>query len=216
MITLLHEGFQSVLPDIEDDSIDLIATDPPYAKEYEHLYYNLIEEAPRILKRGGALLTIIPHWNIPNILSEFGKHLKWRWILNMIQWEGNHPRMSMGIEITWKPIGWWVKERWNPKVDGWGKHMFFPDGFINKPPPKLNHEWEQSIDWARYCTRFCPPGGIVFDPMMGCGTMALACLEKDLHFIGVDIDQDQFNIATDAVKAHKETVAYQRSNRSSP
>ena len=146
MIRLIEGDFQEVLPYLEDESIDLIATDPPYAREHLGLYMDLITEAPRLLKRGGALLTILPNYNIPAILSEFGDHLKWRWMLNMWQQDGGHPRLSMGIEVIWKPIGWWVKDRWNPADDGFGRHMFFPDAFVNSPPPKLNHPWEQSID----------------------------------------------------------------------
>lgn len=198
MIELHHNYFQQVMPRLEDNSIDLIATDPPYAKEYLHLYFDLVREAKRVLKRGGALLTILPHHSMPDILSEFGNHLKWRWLLEMWQWDGPHPRMAMGIEIVHKPIGWWVKEAWNPQ-NTFGKGMFFKDGFLNSPPAKEAHPWEQSIDWARYCVKFAPEGSTVLDPMMGTGTIGLACVEKNMRFIGIDNDIRQFNTAREAL-----------------
>ena len=43
--------------EIQDQSVDLIFTDPPYSKEYLYLYEWLAEFAARVLKPDGFLLT---------------------------------------------------------------------------------------------------------------------------------------------------------------
>ena len=45
------------------------------------------------------------------------------------------------------------------------------------------------------CKLVTPPGGIVLDPFMGSGTTGVACNEEGFGFIGVELDEDYFNIA---------------------
>jgi len=129
---------------IPDNSVEAIITDPPYLKKYLPVYERLAEEASRILVKSGSLLVIMPHYAIPAFSSRgISKHLKWRWILNMSQMKGKHARMAMGVVVTWKPIGWWVKGSWE---HGRG---FIIDSFESKTiPKKKDHEWEQGIDWG--------------------------------------------------------------------
>ena len=44
-------------------------------------------------------------------------------------------------------------------------------------------------------TCFCPEGGIVLDPFMGCGSTAVAAVGLDRHFIGFDISQEYVDLA---------------------
>ena len=41
-----------------------------------------------------------------------------------------------------------------------------------------------------------PPGGTVLDPFMGSGTTGIACLLKDFKFIGIELEEDSYNTAT--------------------
>ena len=144
-----------IMKQIPDNSVEAIITDLPYPKKYLPLYIKLAEEASRILVKSGSLLVILPHYAIPTVVEGISKHLKWRWILNMSQIKGKHARMAMGVVVTWKPIGWWVKGSWE---HGRG---FIIDGFESKTiPKKKDHKWEQGIDWARYCLKFVPKGRI--------------------------------------------------------
>lgn len=41
----------------------------------------------------------------------------------------------------------------------------------------------------------CPPGGIVLDPMMGAGSVGICAREQDRGFIGVEANEEYFDIA---------------------
>lgn len=171
--------------------IDTIITDPPYAREYAWLWPELAKWADRALKPGGSILSIVPHYLLPEVLHDFhldAETLKYRWMIAMVQSSGSHPRMAMGVEVCWKPVVWWVKRAW-PQGRGYVR-----DAFPNDPPDK-EHEWEQSIDWARAMLKFNPPGGIVCDPMMGAGTVGAACREAGVPFIGIDNARRAYDLA---------------------
>ena len=170
----------------------------PHRPEIAHLGLHALDvelngdiarEAQRILKSGGSYLAILPHYAVPEIIDAVGQHLKWRWLHSMWQADGNHPRMAMGIEVMWKPIGWWVKDAW-PQGRG-----FVRDGFANLQPKQEIHPWEQSLGWADFCLKMVPGGGAVLDPLMGSGTTGVACMKTGRHFVGIEIDEGYFEIA---------------------
>jgi DNA modification methylase len=178
-----------VLRRLPDASVDAVVTDPPYPREYVPLYARLAAELPRVLNRGGSFLAIVPHYALPEVLPAVGRFLKYRWTMCMWQGDGNHPRMAMGIEVVWKPVVWWVNEAW-PAGRG-----FVKDGFVNAPPDKAHHKWEQSLSWAEYCVRFAPRGGVVVDPLCGAGTTGVAAVAAGYRYVGVDHDPAALAVA---------------------
>lgn len=190
--TIVNGNCLEVMQQIPDHSIDLIYTDPPYPKKYMYLYGRIAEEAERILKVGGSFMPIIPHYALESVMQEVCQYLKWRWIISMWQMDGAHPRMAMGVEVLWKPIGWWVKEKW---VNGRG---FVTDGFVNKPPLKKHDRWEQSETWAEYALKFIyDKDAVVLDPLMGTGTLPVVMKRNGVNFIGIEIDKDKYDIAVE-------------------
>lgn len=185
-----------IMKELPDHSIDLVITDPPYPKKYLYLYEGMAAELPRLLKKGGSLLAIVPHYAIPQVMSDIGKHLKYRWMLSMWQASGSHPRMAMGIEVMWKPIIWWVNGSY-PQGRGFKK-----DGFENIQPKKT-YEWEQSMSWAEYCLSFAKEGETILDPFMGVGTVGVAARNKGLPFIGIELDQERFEICKERIDGNK-------------
>lgn len=176
------------MPLVFSNSIDLVFTDPPYPRKYKHTFQYLADFCPRVMKHGASLVTITPHYLLEEVMNMFQGKLKYRWILNMDQEDGQHARMAMGIEVMWKPMLWYVKGSYpsgrgflRDKVKILGK-----DG-----QKKENHAWEQDLDWCMYyIKRLCPPGGWVLDPYVGSGTTAIACKLLGLNFIGIDIDEN--------------------------
>jgi site-specific DNA-methyltransferase (adenine-specific) len=47
-----------------------------------------------------------------------------------------------------------------------------------------------------------PIDSIIFDPFMGSGTTALACIELGYDFIGCEIDKDYYEIAKERIGAN--------------
>jgi len=54
---------------------------------------------------------------------------------------------------------------------------------------------------------FTEPEDIVLDPFIGSGTTALACIELDRHYIGIELMEDYYKLAIEAVVAHRRLVA---------
>ncbi len=48
-------------------------------------------------------------------------------------------------------------------------------------------------------------GDIVLDPFMGSGTTGIACLNTNRRFIGMELDEDYYNIAKERIENHKVT-----------
>lgn len=178
--------YMSAMP---DNSVDAILTDPPYPREFAGLYGAIAQQAARVLRRGGSLLAIVPQYLMPQVMADVGAHLKWRWLWAMWQAQGTHPRMAMGVEVMYKPIGWWVKEAY-PTGRG-----FVRDGFENEPPVKSLHKWQQSLTWAEACLKVTREGDTVLDPLMGAGTMGVACVHAGRNFIGCELDPDTYTAA---------------------
>jgi len=66
----LRQGdFNKMLEDLEDDFIDVVLTDPPYAPEDLELYGQLAKLADRVLKPGGSLVTYCGSYNLPDVLQ---------------------------------------------------------------------------------------------------------------------------------------------------
>lgn len=51
-----------------------------------------------------------------------------------------------------------------------------------------------------------PDDYTIIDPFMGSGTTALACVEFNRNFIGIEMDEKYFNIANDRIKAFKNSI----------
>jgi site-specific DNA-methyltransferase (adenine-specific) len=47
---------------------------------------------------------------------------------------------------------------------------------------------------------FCPPNGVVLDPFIGSGTTALAAIELDRNYIGIDISKEYCDLARRRIK----------------
>src|SRR6266487_2430438 len=77
MNTIITGDARELSKAIPDASIDLIFTDPPYLKEYIPLYGWLSQEASRVLKPGGFLLTYVGNYWKYDTMLQLGQHLSY-------------------------------------------------------------------------------------------------------------------------------------------
>lgn len=179
---------------IPDESVDLIFTDPPYHKRYLPFYGWLGQEARRVLKPDGFLLTycgnayknqcirqlddseMLFFWDYQTI--DYPACMVWdRWttaqtksILAYRKTDGSKPRTTV--------LGLWR---------GTGQD-------------KLYHAWGQDESTARYFVDcFTTLGQVVFDPFVGGGSTAAACYVIGRHWLGFEIDPDTAERARERV-----------------
>jgi 16S rRNA G966 N2-methylase RsmD len=190
---------RELIAEVPDESVDFVLTDPPYAREYLYLYEFLARDVARVMKPGASLITISGHATIHDILDLFEQHgqLRFRWPLCMWQ-PGRHAKLSMGVEVTFKPLLWYVRGKF-PVIDQRSRG-FVSDG-IEMPTSstgtkKANHKWEQASKWAEYyIERLTNPGALVFDPFSGSGTVALAAKSLGRRYLAFEVDQTAFETA---------------------
>lgn len=175
-----------VMSGLPKHSIDLILTDPPYSREYQHLYGEMAQVAKSILKIGGSLVTLCGHYQVPDVMNDISEHLRYWWIGGMHH-RTIHRMPGKWVNITWKPALWFVNER-RRKGD-----TECPIDMLNdKGKDKKYHKWGQNVHWFHHWVeRLCPEYGIVLDPFVGGGTTAEACiLIGNCSFIGIDISNE--------------------------
>lgn len=180
---------------LADNSIDLIFTDPPYPREYLHVYGWLAQEAARVLKPGGFVLAMCGGLWLDQIYHLF-------WQSELTYFYELQFKSTQNAPIVWKhyedknpyPIVARAKSgllyckgaSGRPRVGG--MHNLFEQG-NGFSEAKIYHSWGQDVNSARYYIDYLSaPGDIVLDPFIGGGTTAVACELIGRRGIGFDVD----------------------------
>lgn len=201
-VELFEGDFRDVSRRVEDNSIDLILTDPPYDEQSLPLYQDLAKLAMRVLKDMGSIVTYIPNGFIPvitNYMIEAG--MKYWWT-NAVILEGPFDKhFQRQVTIKWKPLLWFVK----------GEKIITPDfmsDLINsKRPEKALHDWEQSnIDVEHVLKILTVENQKILDPFVGAGTTAVAAIKLNRKFLGIDIDPKVLNSTRINIQRSQEKI----------
>lgn len=182
---------------IADGSVDLIFTDPPYPKKYHYLYKWLAEEAARVLKPDGFLITYAgPYWK-DVVMGYLGRHLQYFYDFILVH-KGNTSIL------------------WQRKIISGYKSVLCYHLKGRKPLPNTNvlgqwngsggdkryHHWGQEENSARYYIGcFSKEGDVVVDYFMGGGTTPKVCKRLGRNFIGFEIENTVYGEARARVEA---------------
>jgi ParB-like chromosome segregation protein Spo0J len=172
--------FQTVLADLDDDSVDLVVTDPPYGDQYTHLYGELAKWASAKLKPGGSLIAYVGQGNLPDVTAEIGPHLRYWWTLALMHKHGGQQLPGKWVMVEWKPLVWYVKGTRSGR-------LYVADRMSGSKPRKDLHEWAQGVDEVSYLIeQLSEPGALVVDPFAGSGSFGYAAQQLGRHFIGAE------------------------------
>lgn len=189
--------FREKCEEIEDESINIIDTDPPYGEVFIQLYEDLAELASRILKPGGLLLSYCGNMYIPQIHRIMGEHLEYLWTFAVRHTGGNTPIHNVKLFQSFKPLICYYKPplniSWTPFVD-----------MVSGGKSKSFHKWEQPESESEYFLSHLFPESretiTILDPMMGSGSVILAGINLGMACIGVDIDTSAYATALQRVE----------------
>ena len=196
----------------EGVKVDCILTDPPYGMNFKSNHrkekYNYIENDNNLdfienyFSRCHALLKEDTHiycfcsWhNIDKFKMEFEKYFK---LKNIIVWEKNNT--SMGD----------LKGSYAPKHEFilYGhKGRRLRNGFryadiikANRTNNKL-HPTQKPVDLLEiFIKQSTDKNDVVFDGFMGSGSTGVACMNTNRRFIGIELDNNYFDIASKRIE----------------
>ncbi len=178
--------FRKIGNKIPDASVDLIFTDPPYDRKAIELYDGLGEFAARVLRPGGSLIAYVGHIQLPDVLTDLSRHLRYWWTCGCFHSEAKARMTEYGIVAGWKPIVWFVKETRGDK------QTFITD-VVTGAREKSHHDWQQSVSEARYFIELLTqPEDFVVDPFCGGGTTPVACIQSGRKWASFEIDEANF------------------------
>ena len=188
----LHRGdFRTLSDQIEDNSVELVFTDPPYDGDLVALYGDAARVAARILKPGGSFIAYSGQSHLPDVLAGCGAHLKYWWTIAATDDGGPKAIMRKhGICVGWKPLIWFVKE-----TRGDVCNLLFD--VVTGKRQKDFHPWQQHEEAAHYyIEKLTSKDGLVVDFFVGGGTTPAAAKKLGRKFIGFEINANSIERAS--------------------
>ena len=214
-IELINKDSFLAIRELKDNSVDLIVTDPPYGINFTKGYKSgskelihgddgfsvmvfvdeLMREFDRILKPKGAVyiftrFDVYPYWWL-----KMKNHFDTK---NQIIWfkgGGGMGDLKGNFSFNYESIIYAT----NGKHEIRGKR----DGSVWQigKVKQEHHETQKPVDLIRKIILHSSDEGMtVFDPFMGSATTAIACIEENRKFIGIEMVERNFNIAKERVE----------------
>lgn len=103
-------------------------------------------------------------------------------------------------------------------VSHWlGKKFVYPTNVIHLATECSNRNHSAAFPISLplwFINLFTEEGDVVLDPFMGSGTTALACIELNRHYIGIDLMESYCELALKSIKNHRKLVKTVREKKS--
>ena len=179
---------------------DFIITDPPYPREFLHLYEALARRAVEWLKPGGLLLAMCGQSYLDQIMAMMNAHLDYYWMGAYMTPGQPTPLRQRQVNTSWKPILVYAlpDDNYNGKIFGdvWTSIL------SKSVDDKELHDWGQSESgMLSLISQVCLPGQSILDPFCGAGSTGVAALRHGCTFYGLDIEPDNVAITRNRLAA---------------
>ena len=146
-------------------------------------------------------------------------------------------RFKMFQQTVMVPMGSWAQKRleklsdtdrirdesrslsgFGKNVSHWlGKKYVYPTNVLHVATEcsNRNHSAAFPITLPAWFIRlFTEEGDVVLDPFIGSGTTALACIELSRHYIGIELMENYYKLALEAIASHRQLVMAVREGKS--
>ena len=226
---LLNGNCLEFMKKISDESIDLIVTDPPYPvtsrgnagnsggmfqkdinKKGKVFIYNNIDcskyapEFYRLLKDGSHCYVMTNHVNLINMLNTFtgcGFHF-----IKSLIWDKGNKIMGQYYMSQFEYILFFRKGR-GIKINNCGTSDILSIKNIKSKNSegKNLHDTEKPVElMSILIENSSSEKQVVLDPFVGIGATAIAALDLNRNFIGMELDENYFNIAKERITKREE------------
>ena len=229
-IDLMQGDCLELMKGIPDGSVDLIITSPPYnlgnthhtgnkrfkpygkynddmkELDYQAWQVEVLNECFRILKDDGSML-----YNHKNRISKGVQITPYQWILKTdfivkqeIVWQNGSQNFD---KIRFYPfterIYWLAKSPKTKLFNAINHHDVFTKADWNRVGTKGKFKRAFPLTMVEDLLACFPNADVVLDPFMGSGTTGVACIDSNRSFIGMELDEDYFNIAEERIMNHR-------------
>lgn len=230
MSKLINGDAIEVMKKIKDESIDLIVTDPPYpttkrgiskntttgglvrselgkqGKIFKHNDIKPQEYIPefyRILKDGSHCYIMTNHVNLYEMLT-VAKECGFHFIKSLI-WNKGNKIMGQAYMSQFEYILFFRKGKFK-KINhcGTADILDVPNKKTKDENGKNIHDTEKPVELMKILIEnSTQENEIVLDPFVGVGAVALACKELNRKYIGVELDENYYNIACNRINGFR-------------
>ena len=224
---LINDDCLKVLPTLEESSVDLIITSPPYnlgnnhhtgnkqhkayndnlpEAEYQEQQLQFLNECFKLLKETGSLI-----YNHKNRIRKGRQLSPYEWIFKSnfvvkqeIVWVNRSQNFDKMRFYPFTERLYWLTKKPETKLFNAINHYDVFDWKEWKPVgTKGNHTRAFPEKMVEDILKCFPNAEVVLDPYMGSGTTGVAAKNLNREFIGVELDEKYFNIASERINNEK-------------
>lgn len=183
-VCIIYGDCREILPQLPDNSVDLVLTDPPYGVEFRNNEWD--KEIPNWLETARAVAPIVIFTTAPLTLWDYPKP---DWVLCWARPASNSRAVSGGFNL-WSPIPVYGRVKFPTDLksihamEDWLKRDKF-----DHPAPKPERLWNWLIVNASQ------PNDLILDPFLGSGTTAFCAKKLNRKCIGIEIEEKYCEIA---------------------
>ena len=229
MIKLINDDCLNAMKSIEDNSIDLILTSPPYEdisgagygakskdilflKLYSEFLDSVFEQYQRILKENGQIFfniksktinkkIITPHWiEFTEGFQKlnFKSYIIWKYAGSF---DSTKARFHLDYEIIYhlsKGDNIYLNDNCGIK-DPLSSVWYIPH---NIPKNERVHPTQMPIALSdRILLIASKENDLILDNFMGSGTTGVSAKKRNLNFIGIELNKENFKLAENRIKS---------------
>lgn len=224
MSKLINGNAIDFIKTLEDESVDLIVTDPPYkvtargnagnsggmmqsklsmqGRIFKHNDVRPMEYIPefyRLLKDGSHCYIMTNHVNLQEILNtatECGFHF-----IKSLIWNKGNKIMGQFYMSQFEYILFFRKGK-GKKINkcGTADILSVPNKKTKDKNGKNIHDTEKPVELMKILIEnSSQENELVLDPFMGVGATIIACKDLNREYIGIELDEKYYNIACNRI-----------------
>ena len=220
MIKLLQGDCMELMNNIPNESIDLVLTDIPYnvvnrednglrkldKENADVLTFDLINFLEQLYDKAKSTIIIFCGKEQVSIIHSYfnDKQKKGKGTVRQLIWEKSNPSPMNGQHIYLSGVenAIWFKKRGGTFNAHCKNTVFkYPIGRSKLHPTEKNHLLLQELILDN-----SNENDLILDPCMGSGSTGVACINTNRNFIGMELDENYFNIAKERIEEIEEQL----------
>ena len=192
--------------------VDAVITDPPYGINFQSgqrtekykkiandddLSYldEFFQKCDKLLKDNTHIYCFCSWHHIDKFKIAFEKYFK---LKNIIVWDKHNSTMG-DLKGAYAPKHEFILFGHNGRRLRNGKR--FPDIIPAHATGNIYHPTQKPVDLLKiFIKQSTNKDELILDPFMGSGSTGVACMNTNRRFIGIELDEDYFNIAEERLK----------------